>query len=229
MVTGELPFGKTSGPLDAWMKKVHNELTVPRKLVPSLSERVDWAIRRSMAADPNLRPASCREFIEDLTGHSTRKITTPSTEQQQQAAAQQDLWYLVYKDDDGTMHTVKGTTEGIRRSLKENLLGDASNVRACKQKTGPFEPLAKYAEFRDLAAQVAAGGGAASSSSKVNSAPSAWKTGSGSNSKPDSADMPHIPMNTKENQAMGWLMTLFLGMLGGATALIALYFMTRKP
>ena len=33
MVTGELPF-QSSGPLDAWMKKIHNELTPPRKLVP---------------------------------------------------------------------------------------------------------------------------------------------------------------------------------------------------
>ena len=38
MVTGELPF-KSNGPLDAWMKKIHNELTPPRQLVPDLSER----------------------------------------------------------------------------------------------------------------------------------------------------------------------------------------------
>jgi serine/threonine protein kinase len=227
MVTGELPFGKTSGPLDAWMKKVHNELTAPRKIVPSLSERLDWAIRRSMAADPNLRPTSCREFVEDLTGHSTRKVTTPSETQHQ--AAGQDLWYLVYKDDDGTMHTVKGSTEGIRRSLKERLLGDASNVRACRQKTGPFESLTKYAEFRDLVTQAAAPPTPQPLSKPGGTAQSNWaaKQGSGANSKPDSANMPHIPMDTKENPAMGWLMTLFLGMLGGATALIALYFMTR--
>src|SRR5438105_13274582 len=58
MVTGELPF-KSCGPLDAWMKKMHNELTAPRKLVPELSERVDWAIRRAMSADPEKRPSSC--------------------------------------------------------------------------------------------------------------------------------------------------------------------------
>ena len=37
---------------------------------PALSDRVDWAIRRSMSADPDKRPASCREFLEDLTGQS---------------------------------------------------------------------------------------------------------------------------------------------------------------
>src|SRR5438128_12050882 len=39
MVTGELPFGKSSGPLDAWMKKINNDLQAPRALVPGLSER----------------------------------------------------------------------------------------------------------------------------------------------------------------------------------------------
>src|SRR5713226_8503421 len=75
MVTGELPF-KSNGPLDAWMKKVHNELIPPRKLNPGLTERTDWAIRRAMSAEPTERPANCREFIEDLTGHSTRKVAT---------------------------------------------------------------------------------------------------------------------------------------------------------
>jgi hypothetical protein len=34
--------------------------------------------------------------------------------------------------------------------LKEGLLGDASNIRACRSKAGPFEPLRTYAEFRDI-------------------------------------------------------------------------------
>src|SRR5229473_711570 len=47
MVTGELPF-KSNGPLDAWMKKINNEIEPPRKLVPTLSERLGWAIERAM-------------------------------------------------------------------------------------------------------------------------------------------------------------------------------------
>ena len=70
MVTGELPF-KSNGPLDAWMKKINNELEPPRKVNRDLSERVDWAIRRAMSPDPVQRPESCREFVEDLTGQST--------------------------------------------------------------------------------------------------------------------------------------------------------------
>jgi serine/threonine protein kinase len=148
MVTGELPF-KSNGPLDAWMKKINNELSPPRSLMPSLSERVDWAIRRGMNPDPNQRPASCREFVEDLTGHSTRKIT-PALD----GEGKGEVWYLVYKDEDGVVHTVKGTTVGIRRSLKEKLLGDAANVRASRTKGGPFEPLRSHPEFRDLALET---------------------------------------------------------------------------
>ena len=143
MVTGELPY-KSLGPLDAWMKKISNDIAAPRELVPGLSERVDWAIRRAMCADPSLRPANCREFVEDLTGHSTRKLIPIDP------GAAQDLWYLFFVDDEGVKNTVKGTLTGIRRSLKEGLLGDASNVRACRQKQGLFEPLRVHPEFRDL-------------------------------------------------------------------------------
>jgi serine/threonine protein kinase len=144
MVTGELPF-RSTGPLDAWLKKMQNEITPPRTLAPGLSERVDWAIRRAMSGDPEHRPETCREFVEDLTGHSTRKVNTADLN-----AALADLWYLVYKDEEGTLHTVKGSTAAIRRSLRDGLLGDASNIRASRSKTGPFEPLRSYPEFRDL-------------------------------------------------------------------------------
>ncbi len=143
MVTGELPF-KSMSPLDAWMKKIHNELSPPREILPSVSERVDWAIRRSMSADPAQRAASCREFIEDLTGQSTRRLPTVG------GIPLDDLWYMVYKDEEDVVHTVKGSTDGIRRSLKEGLLGDASTIRVARTKQGPFEQLKKLAEFRDL-------------------------------------------------------------------------------
>lgn len=144
MLTGELPF-KACGPLDAWMRKINNELPAARHLAPEISERVDWAIRRSMSADPIQRAGSCREFVEDLTGHSTRRITGAATD-----VDVLEVWYLVYKDDAGVVHTVKGSTAGIRRSLKEGLLGDASEIRISRAKQGPFEPLRQRPEFRDL-------------------------------------------------------------------------------
>ena len=152
MVTGELPFGRSNGPLEAWMKKVQNDLTPPRQLAPELSERLDWAIRRAMASQADHRPASCREFVEDLTGHSTRRVPTTESD-----ASPADLWYLVYQDDAGEKHTVKGTTAAFRRSLKEGLMGVAANVRASRGKAGPFESLAVYPEFRDLILALPAG------------------------------------------------------------------------
>jgi hypothetical protein len=143
MVTGKMPFDGC-GPLDAWMKKSSNEFPAPRELQPAISERMDWAIRRSMSASPDARPANCREFIEDVTGATSRPAAAAPTSQ--------DLWYMVYKDDDGTVHTVKGTTENIRRAYREGLLGDAANIRAARTKQGPFQALRGHPEFRDLVA-----------------------------------------------------------------------------
>jgi hypothetical protein len=62
---------------------------------------------------------------------------------------------MVFTDDEGVLHTVKGTIRGIRRSLKDGLLGDAENVRIARTKMGPFESLKSYPEFRDLVVQPA--------------------------------------------------------------------------
>ncbi|WP_020470500.1 serine/threonine protein kinase [Zavarzinella formosa] len=144
MLTGEVPFGRV-GPLDCWMRKVRNELTSPRELNPAISERVDWAIRRSMSGDPDKRPGTCKEFVEDLTGVSIRPSQANG-----EAQPATELWYLVYLDDEGVKHTVKGSVDGIRRALKEGLLGDTSNIRAARSKTSPFVGLHHYPEFRDL-------------------------------------------------------------------------------
>jgi hypothetical protein len=66
-----------------------------------------------------------------------------------------DMWYLVYRDEDAVVHIVKGTMNGIRRSLKEGLLGDAGNVRVSRNKSGPFESLKNHPEFRDLVVEPA--------------------------------------------------------------------------
>jgi len=148
LVTGEVPFGKV-GPLDCWLRKQRNELTSPRELNPAISERLDWAIRRAMSGDPGKRPNSCKEFVEDLTGTSLKPPTPESSK------PVGDIWYLVYKDDDGEQHTVKGTTDGIRKALRDGLLGDASNIRASRTKTGQFLGLTGHPEFRDLVIEPA--------------------------------------------------------------------------
>lgn len=145
MVTGTVPFENAS-PLDCWMKKIRNEFPSPKELNPALSDRVDWAIRRAMSAEPDRRPASCREFLEDLTGQS-RVVPTRATAHVPGAA---DVWYMVYKDETGATHTVKGSTDGIRNALQNQLLGDAAAIVVSRAKTGPFSPLTNVPEFRDL-------------------------------------------------------------------------------
>jgi serine/threonine protein kinase len=151
MVTGTVPF-ENSNPLDCWMKKIRNEFPAPKELNKAVSDRVDWAIRRAMSAEPAQRPASCREFLEDLTGQS-RTGTTPSSTAPPPGRG--DVWYMVYKDELGQTHTVKGATEGIRKALKDNLLGDASKILVGRTKGGQFVSIGSVAEFRDMVVEPA--------------------------------------------------------------------------
>lgn len=224
MVTGELPF-KSSGPLDAWMKKIQNDLVPPREIAPMLSERVSWAILRAMSADPEQRPRSCREFVEDLTGHSTKRVAAVG------AGLAADLWYLIYKDDEGTTHTVKGSTQVIRRSLKDGLLGDASNIRASRVKQGPFEPLREHPEFRDLiisAAPLPVPGAAAPVAPRMGPSRGS-KAVPGPASKPAPVDepAPHIDMGEGPGQETNWLTWAVLVLVAAGTAVAAFYFLPR--
>jgi hypothetical protein len=145
------------------MKKVKNDFPAPRSIKPNLSERLDWAIRRAMSADPAQRPATCREFVEDLTGASAAVNAPPSsaylggnpTSPETATPPPTDpldvpLWYMVYRGPDGQPLTVKGTAASIRENLKRDALGDPHTIMVARAKTGPFQPLKMHAEFRDL-------------------------------------------------------------------------------
>ncbi|HET6574980.1 MAG TPA: protein kinase [Fimbriiglobus sp.] len=152
LVTGEVPFARTT-PLDCWMKKVRNDFPEPRAFAPTLSSRVNWAIGRAMSAKPEQRPASCREFMEDVTGAAWRANTGSSSAPTAAMVRQpptDDLWYLVYRDGDGEPHTVKGNTDGIRRNVASGSLGEAGSIVVSRTKTGQFQPLKIVPEFRDL-------------------------------------------------------------------------------
>jgi serine/threonine protein kinase len=168
MLTGEIPFAKTN-PLDCWMKKVKNDFPAPRKINPKISERVDWAIRRAMSADPAQRPNTCREFVEDLTGNAAAVHGPPSTAVPQMAIPTSEntttgdptpppssmtiedvLWYMVYRGPDGQQHTVKGLTSSIRDNIRREALGDINVIMVSREKAGPFQSLKQTPEFRDL-------------------------------------------------------------------------------
>ncbi len=150
MVTGVIPFDNAS-PLDCWMRKIRNEFRTPKELNPVLSDRVDWAIRRAMSAEPGQRPSSCREFVEDLKGTAR---PTPTAAEPAPAAPTVDVWYLVYRDENDKAHTVKGSTDGIRNALRDKLLGDPSGILVSRTKHGQFALLSNVPEFRDLVLNV---------------------------------------------------------------------------
>jgi serine/threonine protein kinase len=66
-ITGTLPFPARTA-VNVWKKKLNNELVPPRKLVQVLSPWVESSIARAVQANPQARPASCLEFIEELNG-----------------------------------------------------------------------------------------------------------------------------------------------------------------
>jgi serine/threonine protein kinase len=84
MVTGEIPF-RNCGSLEALLKKARNEVLSPRALVATLSERVDWVVRRAMNGDADLRPQSCKEFARDLIGEQT-VVKPPSVKRETRPA-----------------------------------------------------------------------------------------------------------------------------------------------
>jgi serine/threonine protein kinase len=159
LLTGEVPFAKTS-PLDCWMKKTKNDFPPPRDLNPRLTERVNWAIRRAMHADAGKRPASVREFMEDLTGIGWRSgaasgsFTAPLPDDLPPPPKSEpiDLWYMVYAGPDGQPRTVKGTTDSIRRNAASGSVGEVAAILVSRTKHGGFRPLREVAEFRDLSA-----------------------------------------------------------------------------
>jgi serine/threonine protein kinase len=141
MVTGRYPFNENA-PLKAMMRKLQNELPAPRDLVPALSTRTDWAIRRAMSADPAKRPASCAEFVDDLRGQSR---SGP-----EDAQSENSLWYVTYTDTAGNEQTIKGSTAAMRQAVQDGRLGEPAAVRASRLREGPFASLATFPEFRDL-------------------------------------------------------------------------------
>src|SRR5262245_14966440 len=74
IVTGHVPF-ENDGAFDCFKKKIENNFPSPREINSAVSDRLDWAIRRAMSADPDRRPSSCREFLEDITGQSRNTPT----------------------------------------------------------------------------------------------------------------------------------------------------------
>jgi serine/threonine protein kinase len=144
-VTGTLPFAG-GNLMEIWEKKFANELPSPRHLAPNLSERIDWAIRRALSVEPGQRPASCRKFVEDLTGCRVGRKAPGCLI----VEAPRDQWFLTYTDRDGLTHNARGTVKAVRKLLQDGLLTTARQLEIGTSDTGPFQPLLDYPEYRDM-------------------------------------------------------------------------------
>jgi serine/threonine protein kinase len=223
IVTGTLPF-QSAGPLDAWMKKVKNDIAAPIDLVPQLAPRVDWAIRRAMSPDPAQRPASCREFVEDLTGQS-EETQTPVEEAALDVTIT-SFWHVLFRDDEDTVHLTRETTDGVRRVLQDGSLGAAGQLRLARRPLGPFEPARNFAEFRDLLVTLEREEPAAETVDQPASAltprdepvpsPARLKAAT---PVPVSAG-PHIDLASTGTSSFDWLVWFTLLALAGAAAII---------
>jgi serine/threonine protein kinase len=67
VLTGQVPC-PGRGYLTVVQKKLRNEFVSPRRLVPSLTQRVEEAICQALDASPARRPTSCRAFAEMVGG-----------------------------------------------------------------------------------------------------------------------------------------------------------------
>jgi hypothetical protein len=220
MVTGELPF-RSLGPLDAYMKKLKNELPPPRKLVPALSERVDSTIRRAMSSDPAARQESCREFLDELSGTAPRKTRSVDV---RPAAENDEIWYIVYQDENGAPHTVKGTAEGIRRSMRDGLLGDATSVRVSKTKAGPFQPVRNHPYFRSVLDTVVAPAVSARAerpATGLESPPSRPAT------RRSVSSVPRIPIDIGPRRIPEWAKYLLVGLAAMISGMLVYRFLLR--
>lgn len=210
-VTGQLPFA-ASNLVDCCQRKFRNDLLSPRELNPDLTERLDWAIRRAMSADPSIRPASCAEFVEDLTGRSAK---VPGASKRGTRA---DMWYLVYEDAGGVSQQTSGTQQDIRRILQDGLLGDAGKVRISASPDGPFEPLRCLSEFRDLTVSLPKRATAEAAPEPIDKAV-------------PSQEPPTYPGATSDAQKVvgtpDWLPAVLAVLLGFSGFLVGLYILSR--
>ena len=145
MVTGQLPF-KAKGPIATFTKMAKNDLISPRKLTPELSEHVERVICKALNADPQVRPASCREFLHEVLGGCR------ATAEEGRGETDIDLWYVEYEDKHGAVQVAVGTTQNLQRSLQQGQLGDPDKVHIGRYRSGPAKTPLSRSEFKDLAA-----------------------------------------------------------------------------
>jgi serine/threonine protein kinase len=138
-VTGKPPF-LARGNLTIWKKKLSNDLVPPRQLAPDLSERVEKALCRALSADPDARPATCRQFIKELGGGKTSRTLRTRRSQ-----------CLPPHDCGSSRSSIAGPVCAMRRGKKERAeRSPRKRNGAGRQRCAMFPPLAS--DYNSIAA-----------------------------------------------------------------------------
>jgi serine/threonine protein kinase len=80
MVTGHLPF-EAESPIDAMLRRLRDEPTLPRQLNPCVSPRLEAVIMRALSRFPNDRHPDMESLVADLSrlpGATGRAVIQPS-------------------------------------------------------------------------------------------------------------------------------------------------------
>lgn len=109
-------------------------------------------------ANEELRNELARAKEEPATSTVRRKKKKPratvNSDTPMPNATSADLWYIVYRDEEGQTHKMTASTAGVRMWFQKGLLGDPTQTLASRTNGGPFNPLSSYSEFRDLLSTV---------------------------------------------------------------------------
>ena len=135
MVTGVIPF-QNSSPFEAWVQKSKNELPPPSELMPSLPAHINKAILRGMSGNPPDRPATCAEFIADLT-------------QLHEQIEDEEPWELIYDEEDGC-EPLRISSAGLQQILQRGELLKLGSARARRASGESFVPSEQFSESQPL-------------------------------------------------------------------------------
>ena len=178
LVTGVLPF-PADNHLDVVEKKREGTFTPASALNPAVPPALDRILERMMARDPRDRYQTASELIVDLE-RSRLAAPVPSFADPEQALQDPwvraclassaeptradlevprrptpaeppppEMWVLRFRNKAGRVCKARATAPKIRQWLKDGRL--AATVEARRRPEDPFQPLAAYAEFQDVA------------------------------------------------------------------------------
>jgi serine/threonine-protein kinase len=176
LVTGSVPF-PGSQDLEVIEKKSRGYYPPARAVRPDLPAVLDEVLSRMLARDPDDRYQTAREVSAALERTELASAVPGFTREHPEAADARtqacpdssevptrlnvevpprqvgapfarDFWQLRYRNNAGRICTGRGTTDAIRRRLREGRLPTGLEARRPSQGQNSFHPLAYFPEFQ---------------------------------------------------------------------------------